>query len=68
MAGYAVSLEGVDMMSVRVVSGVALFIIAVWVTSVAVLRIVGSGATRFSISALWSILMAAAWAAWYMVR
>ena len=56
------------MTSVRVVSGVALFIIAVWVTSVAVLRIVGSGATRFSISALWSILMAAAWAAWYVVR
>ena len=54
-------------MTVRVVTGVALFMIAVWVTSVAVLRLVGQGASKWSISALWSLLMAAAWAAWYVV-
>ena len=54
-------------MTVRVVISVALLTLAVWLSSMAVLRLVGAQATKRGTSIVWSLLMAAAWCAWYVV-
>jgi hypothetical protein len=44
---------------------VVLFIIAVWSSGAAALRVVGQGATSREVSWLWSFIIALSWGAWY---